>query len=179
MTKQFYIPGSMVRDARALALRAHSESNHHYGDLPYAAHLSDVAGLAISFIDLIEDPELRDVAVASAWLHDAIEDARLSYNDIKKVVGRDVVEVVFYVTTNKGRTRDERADASYYQGIKDRDLALFVKLCDRLANALNANDDATAVMLNVYRTEYSHFEAELRDGRFAPIWIALDWLIGT
>ena len=78
-----------------------------------------------------------------AWFHDSIEDARLTYNDVRKrarSLGLDeaqafmAAEIVYALTNEKGRTRAERAGVKYYEGIRAVPYAPMVKLADRMAN---------------------------------------------
>lgn len=89
---------------------------------------------------------------ASAFLHDTIEDARMTYNDVVKFLKEfkgggfvlpegvrqhledQVPEIVYALTNEKGRNRGERANDLYYQGIRQTKFASFIKMCDRLAN---------------------------------------------
>ena len=104
-----------------------------------------------------------------AYFHDSIEDARLSYNDVTKKaleIGLSDVqaymgaEIVYALTNEKGRTREERANQRYYEGIRLTPYAPFCKMCDRLAN-LNFSaqqiDKSNIHMLEVYRNELPHF----------------------
>ena len=82
-------------------------------------------------------------------------------------------EIVYALTNDKGRTREERAGVKYYQGIRETPYAPFVKLADRLANITysfkNYNDD-NVHMAQVYRQELPHFldaiDAHSDDVRF-------------
>ena len=178
-----YYPGDLVRCARAIAIRAHTDCNQTYGDgLPYVAHLADVVTNAVGFIELIA-PLDQDVVVAAAWLHDVLEDTHTTYNDLTKQLGlysradvvKDVAEIVFALTNNKGRTRDERANDAYYAAIVGDPLAVYVKLCDRLANVMNAGSMNTR-----YTKEQGHFKAKLKRGDlYAPMWARLDAMLGT
>jgi hypothetical protein len=87
-----------------------------------------------------------------------------------------VAEVAFALTNEKGRTRKERANARYYEGIRASEVATFVKICDRLANA--GHSVATnSKMREVYRREQADFRAALYSDRFATMWDALDKLL--
>lgn len=184
-TTTFYVPGPLVRCARAIAIEAHTACNQRYGELPYVAHLADVAGNAIAFAKLLIHDD-RDVAVASAWLHDVLEDTHTTYNDLEKrlvdqgfgAVSHDVCENVFALTNDKGRTRDERAGDAYYAGLRERHVAIFVKLCDRLANLQNGG----ASMLTKYRREHSGFTTKLGTvgalADFGPLWTQLKRELG-
>ena len=69
-------------------------------------------------------------------------------------------EVVYALTNDKGRTRNERAGEHYYAGIRETPYAPFVKLCDRLANmtySFNGTNASNNHMHKVYQSEWSHF----------------------
>ena len=66
-------------------------------------------------------------------LHDTLEDTTLSYNDIKKAFGKEVAEIVYCVTDELGRNRNERKEKTYPK-IKANWKATVVKICDRIAN---------------------------------------------
>ena len=79
------------------------------------------------------------------------------------------------MTNEKGRTREERANDKYYKGIRENEIATFVKLCDRLANAtylLNNNQR----MLDTYRNEMPHFCQTIYNKRFKPMFEELERL---
>jgi hypothetical protein len=61
-------------------------------------------------------------------------------------------------------------------GIRACEVATFVKICDRLANA--GHSVATkSRMQDVYRRELAEFRAALYSDRFAPMWAALEQLL--
>ena len=114
----------------------HAKTNHLYDGNPYSLHLRMVENVAYKFKYLYKDDytlSFKDIILACN-AHDLIEDARLTYNDVKDELGVDVAEVVYAVTNNKGKTRKERANKEYYEGIVKVHGATFVKLCDRIAN---------------------------------------------
>lgn len=174
-----YVPGSLVRTAKNFAIRAHTDCNQRYGDLPYVAHLADVASNAIAFSSLLHDDAERDLAVAAAWLHDVLEDTHTSYNDLLRGIGefpdvlcKEVTEIVFAVTNNKGRTRSERADDAYYEGICNNIVAVYVKLCDRLANVQGDS------MRSGYAKEHASFKWRLRADLYEPLWTEIERHLG-
>ncbi|PCC74497.1 hypothetical protein SAMN02745121_06755 [Nannocystis exedens] len=165
----------LVQAAQSYATRAHAETNHLYDGRPYASHLSMVVERAVEFLHLLDEAD-RPIALAGAWVHDTIEDARQTYNDVKKATNEAVAEVAFALTNEKGRTRKERANARYYEGIRASDVATFVKICDRLANA-GYSAATRSRMLAVYRQEQPDFRAALYSDRFAEMWDALEQLL--
>ena len=70
-------------------------------------------------------------------------------------------EIVYALTNDKGRTREERAGEKYYQGIRVTPYAPFVKLCDRLANVTYScsvdNGRNGSRMREVYKGEMGKF----------------------
>jgi hypothetical protein len=133
------------------------EVNQKYGgelELPYSFHLKMVERQAIYFNKYIpsDDPYYSAVWVG-IYGHDAIEDARLSYNDIKSRFGELSADIIYLCTEHKGKTRSERKPVSFYTELIKNDLAVFVKICDIIANtkfSLLTNSS----MFNKYREEY-------------------------
>lgn len=145
----------------AFAIEAHQNVNHLYDGKPYSVHLALTVSYAQKYIELV--PETYQSAVIDAcWLHDTIEDTRMTYNDILAVTNPAVADIVYAVTNEKGKTRKDRANEKYYEGIKNCDFASFVKLCDRLANVKYAVD-TDSHMKQVYRAENEHFINSLLD----------------
>lgn len=151
---------TIIQVARDFATAAHDEVNHTYDRHPYAYHLEMVAVLADRFGYLLL-PQMRDLAVAGAWVHDVIEDARQSYNDVRKATNVDVADIAYACTNEKGRTRQERANARYYHGLRLNPVAHFVKICDRIANVEHSAFATKGHMLNVYRHEAEDFEKQM------------------
>jgi len=143
--------------ARTYGIKVHSEANHYYaGGLPYEVHLAMVAQNCHHFGFLVS-PDEAVVAEAAAWVHDAIEDARQTYNDVKAELGEEVAEIAYALTSLKGRNRAERAGDAYYAGIVAAGpTAILVKLCDRLAN-FNYSLNTGSRMAKVYEAEMPHF----------------------
>lgn len=138
------------------AILAHHKTNHLYGgQSPYSVHLALVVSYAYKYIRKV--PELhRDDVIHACWLHDTIEDARVTYNDVKEVAGETVANIVYAVTNEKGKTRTDRANDKYYQELRLEPFAVFVKMCDRLANAHYSVDNNSRMRLE-YLKENKHF----------------------
>ena len=139
----------------AFAIDAHNKVNHSYNNYPYSLHLSMVAMYATKFIDCLPFNVHEDILDA-CWLHDTIEDCRLTYNDIVKISNLNVADLVYAVTNEKGKNRKERANDKYYEGIRNTPFAKFVKLCDRLAN-IKYSKDTNSNMYYKYKEEHEHF----------------------
>ena len=176
MTKQEF-DGYRQKYARQLeqirqsAHDLHQSVNQVYGDdLPYGFHLDMVAEGVISYGHLVCAREEDMVPLFfGCYYHDSIEDARLSYNDVMRAARKWMTEeqammateIVYALTNDKGRTRNERAGEKYYQGIRVTPYAPFVKLCDRLANvtyscSVDSGRDGSR-MREVYKKEMGKF----------------------
>ena len=102
----------------SFAIDAHNKTNHLYDGKPYSVHLSMVVMYAIKYIDCIPT-QAQETVINACWLHDTIEDCRLTYNDVKEIAGEEVAEIVYAVSNEKGKNRKERANDKYYEGIRE------------------------------------------------------------
>lgn len=166
----------IVRKARKFATQAHADTNHRYGEHPYEVHLAMVESFAIRFMDLLDNVDDRTTAIAGAWVHDSIEDARMTYNDVKDATNEAIAEVAYALTNEKGRTRKERANDRYYAGIRANRIATYVKICDRLANVTYSKNTQSR-MLDLYRKELPDFRDALYTEKFNPMWVMLEDLL--
>ncbi len=159
--------------ARSILRRAwelHASVNQFYdGDRPYGFHLEMVADQVARYADELDiAPDDCGPVWFGACFHDSIEDARLTYNDVVRIAREYfpddkalmASEIVYALTNEKGRTRAERANDRYYQGIRTTPYAPLVKMADRLANmtfsARHTSDQGRA-MEKVYQRELPHF----------------------
>ena len=116
----------------------------------------------IKYVPNLNDGEtsFRDDVILAAWGHDLIEDTRTSYNDVREVLGHTPAEIIYAVSNEKGKTRKERANDKYYQGIRSTPGAVFVKLCDRIANVQYSKMSGSR-MFEMYKKENSNFIQQL------------------
>ena len=156
---------SLYAVARDFGVKAHQDTNCLYDGQPYGIHLIMVANVAKKYKHLLRiNAQMNSVDIervmCACWLHDVIEDCRITYNDLKKDFGVEIAEIVFALTNNKGRTRKERAGDDYYDQIMLNPAARFVKICDRIANATYSKENQSR-MLDVYRKENDYFLSKL------------------
>ena len=168
-------------EARASAL--HASVNQYYGrDLPYAFHLRLAASYLTRFSDDIPmDEDNIETLYAAIYFHDSLEDTRITYNDLKKLLQSlneqgctiqvtEAAEMVYALTNDKGRTRAERAGEHYYQGIRTTPFAAILKMCDRLANVrFSTLFVPEQRMVQVYRDENPHFVEAVTTGAVPPV----------
>lgn len=142
--------------ARIYASNCHEKSNHFYGENPYSFHLEMVAETAKLFLTEKYSVEEKELILAACWVHDIIEDARQTYNDVKKELSVEVAEIAYALTNEKGRNRAERANDKYYEGIRNTPHAILVKLCDRIAN-ITYSKQTNSPLFDVYKKENDNF----------------------
>ncbi len=160
----------VVQQIRLSAHQIHEHVNQMYDvSHSYGYHLDMVANGVCCYGHEVcaQEGDILPM-IFGAYYHDSIEDARLTYNDVKKEATRFMderqafiaTEIVYALTNDKGRTRAERAGEKYYMGIRETPYAPFVKLADRLANATYSSQHYDALnvrMKDVYRKELHHF----------------------
>lgn len=144
-----------------------------YGiDKPYTYHLRQVRDTVYRFMPYLPFGVSVEVMVLAAWGHDLIEDCGVTKEEITSRFGEEVAELIELVSnTVPGKTRKERAEA-YYNKIRTKPAAVFLKLVDRIPNveAGGKND--------MYKKEHSQFKSALyKPGEFDPIWDYLDSLL--
>lgn len=159
-----------IEQIKLSAHQLHEHVNQTYDKIhPYGFHLDMVADSIYKYGNEVCAEE-KDVLPLffGAYYHDSIEDARLTYNDVKAVALQYMdeqqaymaAELVYSLTNDKGRTRAERAGEKYYQGIRETPYAPFVKLADRLANitySFTHHNESNSHMKDVYQKELPHF----------------------
>ena len=174
----------------------HRNTNHFYDTyLPYEFHLRMVNQVAMDFRHLLDDTKdyytgkpyrgpcqeqvtLKDACLLATWGHDLIEDTRVSYNDVKNHLGQEVADIIYAVTNEKGKTRKERANEKYYEGIRNTKGAVFVKLCDRIAN-IQYSKMTKSRMFEMYEKENDDFIERMGwdDSNIHPYYKMFSYLI--
>ena len=184
MTQEEFLSLYENRRPQVLAIEnaagaVHASVNQHYGkDLPYSFHLRLAASYLTKYghLELLDASEF-DTLYAAVYFHDSMEDARMTYNDVKAEFERlnkecgcdihvvDAAEMVYALTNDKGRTRAERAGEAYYAGIRETAHAPFLKMCDRLANMkFSTLFYPISPMVSVYEKELGHFLESITKG---------------
>jgi (p)ppGpp synthase/HD superfamily hydrolase len=191
-----------VRRAESFAKRLHAETGCTYDGESFDKHLNRVHDIFSKYFRLLErhlntshidlasilnsrnqpiaiigeeiETLLSDVECA-VWLHDVIEDCRVSYSQLKHEFGEHVADIVYALTNELGKNRGETAERTYPKIRKQGPLAVFVKLCDRIANTEAAYLAAEDSYLEMYRKEYGAFRNFLyREGEWEEMWSYLD-----
>lgn len=127
---------ALLNKAYVFATKAHGDQMRHSGD-PYYAHPIEVAGILATL-------KLDTASICTALLHDVLEDTATSYEDLAKIFGPVIADLVKGVT-KLGRlelsvpdaTREQQQAENFQKFVlaMSKDVrVLLVKLCDRLHN---------------------------------------------
>ena len=167
---------NIIETSKKFAIDAHKSINQKYDNLSYDFHLSGAASVADRFIYLVPETDRGNV-VSGVWCHDTLEDvSSVTYNNLKIATNETVANLAYACTNEKGRTRAERANSKYYEGIRTVKYASFVKLCDRIAN-LEYSFSVKSRMFEMYKKENVHFRSELYSIEYDDMWNYIDTLI--
>lgn len=137
------------------------ECNQKYDKtLPYSFHLNLVAIQANKWNHLLSDGDEKLITEMGAWGHDLIEDARVTYNDIKRIIGQEAADVIYACTDEKGKDRRRRHNIQFYRVLRENRLAVYVKLCDLIANITYSLLTNSSMYLK-YQSEFPHLRNEI------------------
>lgn len=181
----------MTGDLVEYAINKHRDTGHFYDKMiPYEFHLAMVEREVQNFTKIIGELQaefkiapsyymLCSIMVQAAYGHDLIEDCRVTYNDlIASGFDKIAADIIYAVTNEKGKTRAERANEKYYQGIKDTPGATFIKVCDRIANVKYGLITKSS-MVEKYRGEFEKFKENLYEDIYKPMFDYLWKLLNT
>jgi len=122
----------LVNRAIHYATAAHQRIDHRrkYSNQPYAVHLEQVAKILATVTD---DEEM----IASAWLHDVVEDTPATLDDIEREFGTSVAQLVRELTDvskpgDGNRTARKKLDREHLAQASGR--AQTIKLADLIDN---------------------------------------------
>jgi len=146
--------GKLSNIERAFLVAKRIHMNQLYDIYPYIYHPTQVFNIA-------KELGYDEAILISCILHDSMEDGNLSYNDIKKAFGKEVAEIVYAVTDELGRNRQEKK-AKTYPKIKANWKATVVKVCDRIGN-IQQSKEYNQNKFKMYKEEHELFCKELKN----------------
>jgi guanosine-3',5'-bis(diphosphate) 3'-pyrophosphohydrolase len=120
----------LVSEAAELAAHRHAGmARKGRGNEPYFNHLAEVANL-LAFATDGADAEL----VATGWLHDTIEDADITREELAKKFGERVAALVVEVTDNMSLPKDQRRQKQIEDAPHKSPAAKLIKIADKISN---------------------------------------------
>lgn len=134
--------------AKMFAELAHAGQTYN-DDVPYQYHLQQVVNILERF------NFTSNVMICAGHCHDCLEDTNRNYNDLVKRFGEETAELVYAVTSELGRNRDERNKKTYPK-IYGNYQATALKLADRIANVEYGIANGGGMLMK-YTKEYPGF----------------------
>lgn len=130
----------LVSEAIAFAVKAHDGMRRKKNDVPYILHPMEAAVIVGTMTD---DQNL----IAAAALHDVVEDAEISIEEVEEKFGKRVRELV------ESETEDKRADLppSETWRIRKEESLMFLKNTDDIGVLMVWLGDKLANMRSLYR----------------------------
>lgn len=187
---------------KAIHFIASAHEGQRYGDYSHLHHLMAVERvLGIFNLHPMSDPKRRKInlersqnLLLACFLHDTIEDTPITYEDLVESFNVPIANMVLAVTNreipDEITDKEERRRLKFegvYEKIRETPDAIFVKLCDRVANIesclnyrLTRDREKALSKLKMYVREYDHFREKLYDPSYSntkSIWKHLDFLI--
>lgn len=146
-----------------------------YGDHPYMYHLYKVEDVAKRFLS--DYVGLWSIQLACLG-HDVLEDTDATKKDLEKYLSGNIIDLIERVTDKSGKNRKER-HLNTYCFIREKEHAVIVKLCDRIANIEEAISKSPQ-KLKMYKKEADTFKSALYDPRHSlakKLWYIYDLLL--
>jgi len=136
------------------ARKAHDAANCKYDGKNYYTHVSMVEDVVDIYSMIFNDEYDYKVTRDAASCHDLIEDAQLSFNNVKDATNLDVARIVLAVTDVHEENRLMRHLMTMGKTVKDY-RAIILKLCDIHANASYSKNNGSS-MYKKYVKEYEY-----------------------
>ncbi len=138
--------------ALAFAAAAHGEQKLPDSTLPYVVHLAEVAMEVMTAA--AHDPSVdADLAVACALLHDTVEDAGVSPEELGRRFGEPVARGVLALTKSAALPKAERMADSLRRILEEPREVAMVKLANRIANLQPPPRSWSGEKIAAYREE--------------------------
>jgi len=124
-----------VLNAIAFAARAHDGQLRKDGHTPYVSHVFRVAAIVRNLFGF-DDPRM----LATAILHDTIEDTKTDFDELEENFGREIADWVGLLSKDK-RLPEEERERRYLDGLKAAPWQVKVcKLADVYDNLLDSEN---------------------------------------
>lgn len=133
---------NIITRARLFAYEAHDGQFRDDNTTPFITHPAKVAQV---IAQVTEDENL----IASAWLHDTIEDTNTTYEQLVETFNKDIADLVVEVSKVKGNPETKFPNLHTQRGV-------MLKFADRLSN-LSDMDSWTESKKTWYATVKSRF----------------------
>lgn len=119
---------SIALKAMLFAMEKHKDQKRKWTGNPYFEHLAEVAGIVASVY------RVGDIPLASAWLHDVVEDQGVSPEEIEERFGFQVRMAVLALSDLEDGDRDTRKELSRQRLSKAPGWVQTIKVADIISN---------------------------------------------
>lgn len=138
-----------------------------YGDKPYSYHLDQVANK----IKSIEIRYNKNLLIEVAYLHDVLEDTKVTYKELKQAFGVDIAGAVYALTTS---------DIPLRNNLLCNHDAMKVKLVDRYCNVKSCIKDNKLHLLEKYKKQKDLFQnGDFNETGFIEVYKNLKYMLKT
>ncbi len=128
----------MIQKAAAYAARAHEGALRKGSSMPYIVHPKEVAAIVAAMGGAQEE-------IAAAYLHDVIEDAGITYEQLLDEFGRTVADLVLAESEDKTKTWMERKQATINRLRTAAREEKLITFADKLSNLRSTAEDYLAM----------------------------------
>ncbi len=128
----------MIHKAAAYAAKAHEGALRKGSRMPYIVHPKEVAAIVAA---MGGDPE----EIAAAYLHDVIEDAGITYEQLLDEFGQTVADLVLAESEDKTKTWIERKQATIDRLRSAAREEKLITFADKLSNLRSTSEDYLAM----------------------------------
>ena len=129
---------------------------------PYINHLLEVAELVSSVAERDEN------LIIAALLHDVVEDAGVTFDELAERFGTDVAALVAEVTDDKSLPKVERKRLQIVSAPHKSPRAQILKLADKISNLRSMLNSPPADWNEARRREYFDWASQVVAGLTAP-----------
>lgn len=126
--------GNLMLHAMNFAYSVHANQKRKYTGEPYFAHLAEVVGIVSSFaFNMFYEIE-TDHLLATAWLHDCMEDQGVTHQQLSYLFGDKVADGVRWLSDMETGNRAERKAASRERLSRAPNWVQTIKCADLISN---------------------------------------------
>lgn len=122
---------TLALDAMMFARDVHKDQVRKYTGNPYTDHLAEVAGIVATIAPSTLE---GNYMVATAWLHDCVEDQGVTFDHLRWQFGQRVAEGVMLLSDLEAGNRAERKAASRARLAAAPDWVQSIKCADLISN---------------------------------------------
>ena len=131
---------TMIEKARILAAEYHDGMTDKYGN-PYMEHLERVADRVWEMeYDFVDETSEIEMYVATAYLHDIVEDTEITRDELDALFGEVVIAAIFRLTRDTGMTYAAYIDRIEFSTPPTFDLSPFESLVIKIAKVVKLAD---------------------------------------